>query len=55
MQQEHDGKVEKMSMRIKQLQKDVAGLSRNVKNKSSLTILKSSERERDSSGGEESS
>jgi len=54
MQQDHDGKVEKMSMRIKQLQKDVASLSKNQKNKSSLTILKS-ERERSSSGGEDSS
>jgi len=50
---EHDTKVEHLNMKLKQLQKEVACLSKNVKNKSSLTILRS-ERERGSSGGEDS-
>jgi hypothetical protein len=52
-QREHETKVEVLTLKVKQLQKEVACLSKGVKNKSSLTILRS-ERERGSSGGEES-
>jgi len=52
-QKEHDAKVEHLNLKVKQLQKEIACLSKGVKNKSSLTILRS-ERERGSSGGEDS-
>jgi len=52
-EKEHNAKFEQLNHRVKQLQKEVAFLSKG-KNKSSLTILRS-ERERGSSdGGEES-
>jgi len=54
-QRNHEAKVDQLTSKIKQLQKEVAGLSKNVKNKSSLTIIRSAVPDRNSSGGEDSS
>ena len=55
VQREFDQKVDTLNMKVKQLQKEIAVLSKGQKNKSSLTIVRNNEVERKVSSDSDSS